>query len=166
VVVSRWGKERRARDKKPILGYVPIGYSYENGQLKVEEAEAVIVRRIFEMYISGHGTWTIAKQLTADGVLTKYDRSGKGYHKKREIGEWSPSSIVGILRNRTYVGEMAWNKRRFKEPEHRKGERNPQRPKTAAEMRDPSEWFPIPVDPIITRADHSGGDQHFCGLPG
>ena len=90
----RWGMERRAKEGKPILGTIPLGYHYENGSLEIDKNESSLVERIFNMYLDGKGTWLIAKQLTADGVLTKYDRDPKGHHKRRPVGVWGVSSKV------------------------------------------------------------------------
>jgi DNA invertase Pin-like site-specific DNA recombinase len=48
-----------------------LGYDKdEYGDLVINREEAEVVKRIFNEYLSGKGTFTIAKELNADGVPT------------------------------------------------------------------------------------------------
>lgn len=82
-------------------GPAPYGYDWEEGHLVVNEDEANVVRKIFEMYRSS-GTAAIAKNLNSQGYRTK-----KG-------ALWSDFSVMYILNNSTYCGKIQWNKRRPK----------------------------------------------------
>lgn len=68
---------------------------------------AKTVRRIFEMARMGMGSKTISKTLTAEGILTPLQHrnmlQGKQITEKRQ---WSPDSVISILRNRIYLGDM------------------------------------------------------------
>ncbi len=83
------------------------------GERKINEPEAVIVRRIFGEYATGRSPRDIAKQLNKDGVRGP---SGKG---------WGPSTIhgnrqrgTGILNNELYIGRLVWNRLRYiKDPD-------------------------------------------------
>lgn len=87
--------------------------TFEVGGRRVNDAEAAIVRRIFEMYASGTPPRKIALALNVEAVLSP-----------RKNG-WGPSTIngnaergVGIINNRLYVGKMVWNKLKYmKDPE-------------------------------------------------
>ena len=71
-----------------------MGYDKdENGNLVINEAEAAIVRRIFDMYLSGIGTHCIAKVLNEEGVTTVTGSS------------WHASTIRGMLTNEKYKGD-------------------------------------------------------------
>lgn len=76
-----------------VLGYRHNGERYE---LVPEEAE--IVRRIFAEYLDGAGVMTIAKKLTADGIL-----SPRG-------GTWHATTIRKILVNYAYTGNLLLQK--------------------------------------------------------
>ena len=61
--------------------------------------EAAIVKRIFEMYACGMGTFKIAKQLQSEGVPTKRYKNG-----------WSNTVILRMLRNEKYAGDLITGK--------------------------------------------------------
>ena len=76
-----------------------MGYDKdENGNLVINEAEAAIVRRIFDMYLSGIGTHFIAKVLNEEGVTTVTGSS------------WHASTIRGMLTNEKYKGDSLLQK--------------------------------------------------------
>lgn len=88
-------------------GTPPFGYrtvvvetvaSRRKVKLEVEPSEAVIVRRIFEDYLSGIGAKEIAKRLNAEG---KFNR-GK---------PWTNNAILRILKNEIYYGCYIFNRR-------------------------------------------------------
>ncbi len=72
---------------------IPDGY-----QLHVDEREAAVVRRIFELYVNGAGLRAIAGELNADRVDSP---RGRG---------WAPSALHALLRNPIYRGEHVWNR--------------------------------------------------------
>src|SRR5665647_424867 len=77
-----------------------LGYDRdENGNMIINEKEAAIVRRIFDLYVSGSGGFTIAKILAAEGIKTF---SGKD--------RWDLSSIISILHNEKYQGDVLCQK--------------------------------------------------------
>jgi len=84
-----------------------MGYDKgENGELIINEAEAVIVRRIFDMYLSGAGAHTIAKILNEEGITTVTGSA------------WHASTIMGMLRNEKYKGDCLLQK--YYTPEHKR----------------------------------------------
>ena len=88
------GKAARARSGKFHGGSaVPIGYRYEGGQLVVDEYEAMLVRKIFEMYADGMNPPTIAKELNAAGLI-------------RGTVCWNPSTVHNMLGRQTYLGKI------------------------------------------------------------
>ena len=78
-----------------------LGYDYhpEEKSITVNEAEAEIVRFIFDRYIEGYGAYTIAKELTKLGKL----------NKKGEV-KWTDSGVRGILKNEKYKGDLMQGK--------------------------------------------------------
>ena len=76
-------------------GKVPLGYDVCNRKLVVNEAEAAVVRRVFEGFAElGSGT-ALTRVLRQGGVTTK---RGKPIDK---------GDVYKLLNNRTYVGEAA-----------------------------------------------------------
>lgn len=77
-----------------------LGYDKdENGKLVVVEFKAVIVRKIFELYLNGFGVRRIKKYLEENGIKTV---TGKDV--------WSTSTIDRILSNEEYVGDVLMQK--------------------------------------------------------
>ncbi len=68
---------------------------------RVNEAEAAVLRRIFQLCAKGHGLKSIAKLLNAAGALAPTPARG------RPKG-WAPSSVRAALYRRTYLGELRY----------------------------------------------------------
>jgi len=80
-------------------GSPPLGYDVVDKKLAINEAEAEIVRLIFDMYSKKYTYNDMAKELNARGYKTK---SGN---------EFSASSFNSILTQRKYIGEYIYNRR-------------------------------------------------------
>lgn len=77
----------------------PYGYDSDaDGQLVVNEAEAAVVRRIYQMCLDGLGTYRIANALAAEGIPTKRGAT------------WQPGTVKAILVNVTYTGDVLLQK--------------------------------------------------------
>ena len=90
-----WGQRKRMADGKYSLPYAMfLGFRKgEDGTPVVVEIEAIIIRRIFRLFLEGMSTFSIAKQLTAEGILSP---AGKGV--------WQTKTIISILTNEKYYG--------------------------------------------------------------
>lgn len=76
-----------------------LGYDKdENGELIINPGQAEIVERIFTDYISGKGSFVIAKELNDEGILTVAG------------GEWHSSTVLYILKNEKYKGSVLLQK--------------------------------------------------------
>lgn len=97
----RWGKQKSMRDGKVSLAYSRfLGYKKgADGRPEIVEEEAAIIRKIYDLFLSGKTINEIAAILTSMGVLTP---SGK---KK-----WSVSTVRSILSNEKYKGEALLQK--------------------------------------------------------
>ena len=96
----KMGLIAKMKQGEPIGNQNCYGYIW-NPQTKkheINEKQAIVVRRIFEMYASGVGGRTIAKRLNADGIPTYLGR------------KWTQSSINRITQNVTYVGDLLGQK--------------------------------------------------------
>ena len=91
---TRGGIRTAASQGRWVVGEPPYGYRAVEQRLKVHEAEALIVRRIYDEYVGGVGINRIASRLNADGVRT------------RRGAKFSARSILAVLSSRTYLGEI------------------------------------------------------------
>ena len=78
-----------------------LGYDYhkETKSISVNEKEAEIVRYIFNRYIEGAGCTVIANELENLGYKTKYGSS-----------RWVQSTVIGIIKNEKYKGDLLLGK--------------------------------------------------------
>src|SRR5699024_4390477 len=88
------GFQQKYNEGHIISSQVPYGYRLIDGELIIEEAEADIVKRIFEDYSEGIGYSRIADSLNNQGLL---NRNGK---------RWVVARIGSILRNHFYIGQV------------------------------------------------------------
>ncbi|MBW9171211.1 recombinase family protein [Clostridium estertheticum] len=98
----KWGIRRKY--EKGCIQSIPSGkfFGYnkdEAGKLIINEAQAIIVRRIYQEFLEGHGYYKIAEHLTEEGVVT-------------ECGNlvWSCSTLKKILTNEKYKGDTLFQK--------------------------------------------------------
>lgn len=128
------------------------GYNQKDGELTINEEEAKVVRRIFELYISGLGCRGIRKKLTEEGYLT------------RNATEFAETTIKRMIKNEKYKGTVIFNKR-HKDFDTKKVIQNP-----------PEEWIvhenriPAIIEPVIweeanrimrERSIKAGGDNRI-----
>lgn len=83
-------------------------------KLLIDEEEADIVRRIFQMTLDGISSHKIAQIFNAVGVKTpieyKIERGIATMTPKGKRFEWSGSTICQMLRNATYAGDIVYDK--------------------------------------------------------
>jgi len=97
------GKRERVTDGGFNGSPVPYGYkSNKGGKAVQDDAQAVVVRRIFSEFVAGSTMADIARRLTADGVHTK---RAKADGTPRA---WSTEVVRYILRNGAYAGFAQW----------------------------------------------------------
>lgn len=104
--------EMKASKGMRISSAVPYGYKKiedNKEQWYIDEPAAEIVRKIFNLCISGKGPSQIARQLEAEKVLTPtayFNSVGKKTSNPMpaNIYAWRSNSIVHILENRQYTG--------------------------------------------------------------
>ncbi|RLJ60918.1 DNA invertase Pin-like site-specific DNA recombinase [Lacinutrix venerupis] len=118
----RLANARKAKEGK-THGIKPYGYTKGiNNEYKIEENEAVHVKRMFKLSLDGIGAYTIANILNEEGIPTKFSKNFKGkikrkdeytgaitYHDKSTI-KWRGNVISDILRNKIYKGIREWNR--------------------------------------------------------
>lgn len=146
------GRRGRAQAGYPLPQHASFGYRYvgdpRKGTYVIIEEEAVIVRRIFHLYVIERlGIRAIAHLLSLERIPTYRDRRpGARYTRgqQRAPGLWSDSMIHRILHNRSYIGTKLYGttKRLPKDPI---GLKNQERVATPQET-----WITIDVPQIIT----------------
>ena len=106
--VTRDGLEVKARKGGHCGGRPPLGYDVQGDKLVVNEMEAEIVRRIFEMYITGVPFSEMAKILNSE-------------HKRTKAGtEFKKNSFYSILNQEKYKGTFVWNRAKERDSKSRR----------------------------------------------
>jgi site-specific DNA recombinase len=108
-------KTHRGLEGRAIQGFHTGGrcFGYDNVsedgsvRLRINEAEAGVVRRVFNMAADGMSLKKVAKALNAEHIPSPRPRSGKVY------ATWCPTAIREMLRRELYVGRIVWNRSRF-----------------------------------------------------
>jgi len=77
----------------------PYGYDYINGELQPNPKEAPVVKKIFDLYLSGLSDRKIAIYLNQNGIPTKMGKI------------WTEHRIKYILQNPLYIGALRWGVR-------------------------------------------------------
>ena len=95
----RWSYQKRMQSGDFNCTCPAYGFDLKDGELVINETEAAVIRRIFDLYLQGYGTLAIAKMLNEDGIPRKH-----GYEK------WLPSSINYVLNNERYMGDALLQK--------------------------------------------------------
>lgn len=104
-----------------VWSVVAYGYKSENGFLAIDEDESLIVKRVFNESLKGVGTRKIAEIFNNEGILTRYNKIGKGTLQKtnkqtkrvtksrtKDIS-WSGNTIRNIITNTLYKGERKFS---------------------------------------------------------
>jgi site-specific DNA recombinase len=108
-----------AMQRKARAGHVTGGrvFGYANRQVcspdgrrshvvrEINETEAAVVRRIFQLCADGRGLTSIAKQLNADRVVSPRSQQGRPR-------AWAPSTVREVLHRDLYRGLVVWNRTR------------------------------------------------------
>lgn len=101
------------------MSTIPYGYKRIYGKKKAFEVDPIMaanVQRIFDMYVNGIGSHTIARTFTDEGIPTptqaqNIHREELGLEPYRtEAKTWSATIIRRILKNEFYTGTLVTNK--------------------------------------------------------
>ena len=146
---SRRGKRHRAHSGEvSVMSGAPYGYRYIRktdempAAYVIDEAEARIVRRVYEMYtVEGLSIGEITRWLNREGIAP------------RKASRWERSVVWGILRNPAYRGVACFGKthlaaRMQMRPQRRRGATTPS--DTTGHQRPRDEWIEIPVPALVT----------------
>lgn len=105
---NKWAYRRKFERGELMLNTKRfMGYDKDpEGNLVINAEEAAIVRRIFDLYLTGMGTHSIAKLLNEDGVTTVTG------------SPWHSSTVMGMLKNEKYKGDIILQKTYTPENRH------------------------------------------------
>ena len=92
-----WRVKRNFEQGIPFGGRM-LGYKMENQKFVIIPEEADIVKMIFKMYLDGNGSQVIAKYLNKEHYWTRFGNS------------FTPSSVLTILKNYAYTGNLLLQK--------------------------------------------------------
>src|SRR5688572_4046634 len=105
-----------AMHRKAAAGHVTGGacFGYQNIEIagpdgrrshverQIDDRQAAVIRRIFELCAAGHGVKAIAKILNEDRAPSPRAQLGRSQ-------TWAPSSVREALYRSVYRGELLWN---------------------------------------------------------
>ena len=95
----KWGQTRQM-EQGVVFGGSLLGYDVADGVISIDPEGAKVVRQIFHKYLNEHkGTTVIARELQEEGIL-----SSRGNCK------WSASTVLKILKNEKYCGDLVQKK--------------------------------------------------------
>ena len=94
---QKWAIRNRYKEGIPNT-FHPYGYKLIDHELQVIPEEAEVVRKIYELYLSGMGIQSISKALNKDGIPS------------RDGALWRDSTVYRILHNEVYVGDLLLQK--------------------------------------------------------
>src|ERR1700751_1840433 len=155
---SRRGKRHRAHaGEVSVMSGAPYGYRYIRKTEEalaayiVDEAEASVVRRVYEMYtVEGLSIAEITRRLNREGIAP------------RKASRWERSVVWGILRNPAYRGVACFGKTRLcartqMRPQRRRGVTTPSN--TAGHQRPREEWIEIPVPALVSEESYARAQE-------
>jgi site-specific DNA recombinase len=148
---SRRGKRHRARQGQvSVLSGAPYGYRYVRKSedrpafYEVFDAEADIVRRVYERYTSsGWSIGAIVRELNDEGTPTR-----------KQLSRWERSTVWAILRNPAYIGTACFGKtrtaprQRITRPIRQRGRVGSR--DSAHHERPRADWIAIPVPALVS----------------
>ena len=116
------------------------GFDLIDGQMVINETEAIVIRRIFSLYLQGFGMQAIANMLNEDGVPRRYGHT-----------HWYSGTIKYVLTNERYMGDALLQKKYTTETlPFRKVRNKGQLPKYYVEKSNP---------PIISRETYEAAQE-------
>jgi site-specific DNA recombinase len=93
------GMEQKAKINGGVLGFnIPYGYDYTDGQLNVNQTEALVIKNIYSWYLDHKSMGEIVTMLNDAKVPTKNQ------------GLWAKKMVSTILKNPVYCGYLHWKK--------------------------------------------------------
>ena len=106
LVQTMEGRKQKAREGKWNGGFAPYGYELIDGELKIAEDEAEIIRIIYDKFIhTTMGAGTVAKYLNRQGYIKKKRQNGT-------LDAFTAHFVKLVLDNPIYCGKIAFGRRK------------------------------------------------------
>lgn len=100
---TRWGQLQAMKNGVVFGNNTLYGYTVSRGRLTVNQEQAEVVRQVYRKFLAEKkGACTIARELTEAGVRPPL----------RPSGAWTSSTILRILKNEKYCGDLLQKKYR------------------------------------------------------
>ena len=113
---------KKTKNKKKLEGfyyisYAPFGYKKvsKSGNLEIDEIQAKIVERIFNMYLEGYGPYQIARVLTEENIEPpglQMEMTSVLNNKTDTTDKWNHNTVRRMLSNQVYIGNCVQNKQK------------------------------------------------------
>jgi len=140
----RRGRLHRARRGELAPPRTPYGYVYSarkyggDGQIRIDDDEAAMVRQVFEWYAQGKSVYHIQERLNASTWKPRHGKCG-----------WGSSLMLRILRCEWYVGRAYYNRTKQRPPDRPSDPTGKTPAKPVWVERPRSEWITVPVPRIV-----------------
>lgn len=95
----RWSAQKRMANGTYKIARPPFGFDISKGVLTINEPQAKVVRKIFQLYISGYGVQKIAEWLKSENV------AGSNHQVS-----WTADTVRNMLKNERYIGDALFQK--------------------------------------------------------
>ena len=99
-----------------VGAYAPYGYkkSEKNKhKLEINEKEADVVKRVYNLFLEGHSLTNICNILTNENIPTpSMSKNMKLGQNNLHYGVWSERTIDSILKNPTYIGNLTQSRQK------------------------------------------------------
>lgn len=106
LVQTMEGRKQKAREGKWNGGFAPYGYELVDGELKIADDEAEIIRIIYDKYIhTTMGAGTVARYLNRQGYVKKRRQNGT-------LDSFTAHFVKIVLDNPIYCGKIAFGRRK------------------------------------------------------
>ena len=96
----RWSYQKRMQSGDFNCTCPAYGFDLINGQMVINETEAIVISRIFSLYLQGFGMQAIANMLNEDGIPRRYGHT-----------HWYSGTIKYVLTNERYMGDALLQKK-------------------------------------------------------
>ena len=108
-------KNRKKKEGFYYTSYAPFGYKKvdKSGKLVIDEVQAEVVRRIYNEFLNGKGTYQISKMLTQEKVVTpglQMKMTTVVNNITGTTNTWTHTVVKRILTNPIYIGTVVQNK--------------------------------------------------------
>lgn len=106
LVQTMEGRKQKAREGKWNGGFAPYGYKLVDGELKIAEDEAEVIRVIYDKFVhTTMGAATVAKYLNRQGYVKKKRQNGT-------LDAFTAHFVKIVLDNPIYCGKIAFGRRK------------------------------------------------------